>query len=218
MVSTESGHKSKKKRSGNATKSRRNKNQDTYLNMHYDLPRSVFDGRNRQAVATAEDHVYDVVRSHNETYENTEHQNSSLYQNVDGIYDPPRGTAFVQSHYENITFEEEDHTYLNIQSKRKPDCNERCTYDIPRSSVAIYDHPIHSNRTDSTTENTYDFPKSLIPLSARLLLNARNRGAVTGTKKDIGRGECDTDSLDGDRESALGRHNLKTFTFTLCFI
>lgn len=103
----------------------------------------------------------------------------------------------VQSHYENLTFddqddgrqvdeEDDDHTYLNIR-----------TYDIPRSTMAnIYDQPrIGGNNLNHVNNNNnlpvdsdYDYPKGLIPLSARLLLNA--------SRKHL---HCDADSLDGDQ-------------------
>lgn len=104
----------------------------------------------------------------------------------------------VQSHYENLTFDDhdgrqvdeeddDDHTYLNIR-----------TYDIPRSSMAnIYDQPRiggnnlnHVNNNNNlASDSDYDYPKGLIPLSARLLLNA--------SRKHLH--HCDADSLDGDQ-------------------
>ncbi len=90
----------------------------------------------------------------------------------------------VQSHYQNLTFDDqqeeedsEDHTYLNIDSR---------TYDVPRTDPSsIYDHPRNCGYNGGSTD--YDYPKGLIPLSARLLLNAsrKNKDGV------------DTDSLPG---------------------
>lgn len=95
----------------------------------------------------------------------------------------------VQSHYQNLTFddrqeeEEEDedhHTYLNIDSGR--------TYDVPRTDPSsIYDHPRNCGYNGGSSTD-YDYPKGLIPLSARLLLNASRKN------KD---GSVDTDSLPG---------------------
>jgi hypothetical protein len=113
----------------------------------------------------------------------------------------------VQSHYQNLTFddrdgrdqhevdeEDEDHTYLNIR-----------TYDIPRSATNIYDQPRingsagggnnlnHVNNNNNLPppldSSDYDYPKGLIPLSARLLLNA--------SRKHLH--HYDADSLDGDQ-------------------
>lgn len=99
----------------------------------------------------------------------------------------------VQSHYENLNFDgqvdvvdddDDDHTYLNIR-----------TYDIPRSAATnIYDQPRVNNRTHVNNNNNnldsdYDYPKGLIPLSARLLLNASRKHLHN----------CDADSLDGDQ-------------------
>jgi hypothetical protein len=114
----------------------------------------------------------------------------------------------VQSHYQNLTFDdgrqremdeedEEDHTYLNIR-----------TYDIPRSATNIYDQPringvagggnnlnhVNNNNNNvpplqSESSSDYDYPKGLIPLSARLLLNA--------SRKHLH--HYDADSLDGDQ-------------------
>ena len=110
----------------------------------------------------------------------------------------------VQSHYENLTFDDhhenrrvdeggddDDHTYLNIR-----------TYDIPRSSATnIYDQPrIGGNNLNHVNNNNnlpldsdYDYPKGLIPLSARLLLNA--------SRKHLH--HCDADSLDGDQSPGM---------------
>lgn len=115
----------------------------------------------------------------------------------------------VQSHYQNLTFDDHDgpqvgneedddqHTYLNIR-----------TYDIPRSTMAnIYDQPRtghhlnhinNNNNNNLASDSDYDYPKGLIPLSARLLLNV--------SRKHLH--HCDADSLDGDQSpgtSALTR-------------
>ena len=111
----------------------------TYLNTHYDRPRSV----------RTDEHVYEVVGP-------VDVVDGNVYENVG---DQP---LHVQQHYENFNFEE--------------------PYDVPRSRpAAIYDRPI--NRTGlgsgsglglgSADNAVYDYPKGLIPLSARLLLNAR---------------------------------------------
>lgn len=106
-----------------------------------------------------------------------------------------KASLMVQSHYQNVTFddhdvhaideEDEDHTYLNIR-----------TYDIPRSATNIYDQPRvgggnnlnHVNNNNNLpVDSDYDYPKGLIPLSARLLLNASRKH------------NYDADSLDGDQ-------------------
>ena len=100
----------------------------------------------------------------------------------------------VQSHYQNFNFDEvveknnhdsaanDDPTYLNID-----------TYDIPRSNN-LYDHPRNNNNNNNNMNNSsdYDYPKGLIPLSARLLLNA-SRGGHRGHLDD-----------NDDQQSALG--------------
>ena len=118
---------------------------------------------------------------------------------------PTQQQLVVQSHYQNLTFDdgrqremdeedEEDHTYLNIR-----------TYDIPRSATNIYDQPringvggnnlnhVNNNNNvpllQSESSSDYDYPKGLIPLSARLLLNA--------SRKHLH--HYDADSLDGDQ-------------------
>ena len=184
------------------------RSEETYLNMHYDLPRSVFQGRvEKVAGKHDDDHVYEVVGQ--QVYENIECHNSSLYENVvrqDVTYDRPRGAAvFMQSHYENMTFDEcdEDHTYLNVnvskQVQRKAsDGHHGSTYDVPRSASSIYDHPI-SKSPRQNGDQLYDSPKSLVPLSAQLLLNARNNQTNSDDHEDnndVDR-DCDVDSLDG---------------------
>jgi hypothetical protein len=121
-----------------------------------------------------------------------------------------KASLVVQSHYQNLTFddhdgrnqheadeEDEDHTYLNIR-----------TYDIPRSATNIYDQPringgssaanaaggnnlnhVNNNNNLPPLDSDYDYPKGLIPLSARLLLNA--------SRKHLH--HYDADSLDGDQ-------------------
>jgi len=183
MVSTESGHKSRKKRS---SKSRASSSHETQSNSHYDRPRNVFN---------PDDHVYDVVRSTNAAAANDD--DDGVYENVD---DNPSAALLVQPHYENLNFEEvdDDHVYLNVElkkqrRKKKNNNNNFSTYDVPRSCVAIYDHPVARISSDPSADNTlYDYPKGLIPLSARLLLNARKDAAALD----------DADSLDGDNPSS----------------
>ena len=174
MVSTESGHKSRKKRS---SKNRITTSHQTHSSGHYDRPRNVF---------SPDDHVYDVVR-------NTDAMDA-VYENVD---DNPSAALFVQPHYENFNFEEVDdeHVYLNVDLKkqRKKKNNNCSTYDVPRSCVAIYDRPVARISNDPSADDAiYDYPKGLIPLSARLLLNARKDAAALN----------DVDSLDGDNPSS----------------
>jgi len=175
MVSTEGGHKSRKKRS---SKSQGSDSHETQPNSHYDRPRNVF---------SPEDHVYDVVRNID--------GESNVYENVD---DNPPAALLVQPHYENFNFDEGDdeHVYLNVEMKKQRKKKKKSnfsTYDVPRSCMAIYDHPVARINTDASTDNTlYDYPKGLIPLSARLLLNARKDAAALN----------DADSLDGDNPSS----------------
>lgn len=95
--------------------------------------------------------------------------------------------------------DEEDHTYLNLTA---------ATYDIPRSMAAnIYDQP-RSNQQVQADTGDYDYPKGLIPLSARLLLNAsrQNLSQIDDDEEDDDdrEEECDADSLDG-RPSPTGK-------------
>lgn len=114
----------------------------------------------------------------------------------------------MQSHYQNLTFEgaasdegEEDHTYLNLSA---------ATYDIPRS-MAIYDQP-KSNQQVPADGGEYDYPKGLIPLSARLLLNASRQNLNQDDEEEDDREEeCDADSLDG-RPSPTGKKSFKNNT------
>ena len=112
-----------------------------------------------------------------------------------------------QSHYQNFNFDQvenknhdvDDHdvdpTYLNID-----------TYDIPRHSNGggggggggggLYDHPRNNNNNNNNNSTAmmmminncgasdYDYPKGLIPLSARLLLNASRSGRDRGHLDD----------------------------------
>lgn len=111
----------------------------------------------------------------------------------------------VQSHYQNLNFDDhdgpqvdddDDPTYLNIR-----------TYDIPRTATVannIYDQPrtghllnqVNNNNNNHlalASDSDYDYPKGLIPLSARLLLNA--------SRKHLH--HCDVDSLDGDQSPGM---------------
>lgn len=212
VVSTESsGPPKTRKKRPTGSKSRRsssscsaasdvaNNQQDAYL---YDQPRNVAESLHE---VSEEDHLYDVVKPRGEPVGDNTYQNidsRAVYQNMDDIYDKPvrkgkskKASLMVQSHYQNVTFddhdvhaideEDEDHTYLNIR-----------TYDIPRSATNIYDQPRvgggnnlnHVNNNNNLpVDSDYDYPKGLIPLSARLLLNASRKH------------NYDADSLDGDQ-------------------
>ena len=120
----------------------------------------------------------------------------------------------VQSHYQNFNFDEvveknnhdsaaddNDPTYLNID-----------TYDIPvPRSNNLYDHPRNNNNNNhiNSSNSDYDYPKGLIPLSARLLLNA-SRGGHRGHLDD-----------NDDQQSGLGMllflHILMFFLFFYFF-
>ena len=185
MVSTENGPKSRKKRpsSGKQVKGET----ETYSNIHYDSPRSLCEG---------DHHVYDVVRPRDSTYANS--FDSAVYENLEDVGD-------VQTHYENMTFDmvapTDDHIYLNVEvnvkNKKK---SKKIVYDVPRSSLqSIYDRP--SGSPSAGVSTVYDYPKGLIPLSSRLLLDARKDTAFG--HDDV---NCDADSLDGDHPSHSGTY------------